>query len=694
MAVNLSPVFGVAGQLFDNNGNPLAGGKIFTYAAGTTTPAATYTSSGGGIAHTNPIILDGAGRVPNGEIWLTDGITYKFVVQDSANNLIGTYDNINGINSNFVAFTNQQEIQTATAGQTVFTLTTTQYQPGTNSLSVFVDGVNQYGPGAQYAYVETSSTVVTFTNGLHVGAEVKFTTSQLNSSGATNAALVTYDPPFVGATQTNVEEKLSETFSFEDFGAVGDGVADDTVAINAAFAAAANSSVTVYGTGGKTYRITSTININGKRFDGRNCSILKDFAGTGIYVTGGAAYSYFNNFFIGAAPAYQPTDYSASATDHGIHVEGTRVEMFDVTSSSHDGSGFYLNQDSGNANKSKYIRIAGGGNAFAGCFVDGDYPTANDFSVVQFNGRFQSNWGYGMYSSATAPMRQWDCWIYSESNHDGASAPDDGGIRLERAMTCDFWVYAEETVDDFVLGTNASGNISRSVRQNNDRDAGTNNMWVSGAYFYKPDAVTPRNVELSGFRGLLVRVGTSGEDVHIPLAGNGGNFGYWYGAGAGGGAQQFGLTAHDKSTQMFITTGGGFIQAPKFSYGTRFNFEVFEFGLVATTSNQITVTITTTDAATKHGTGLIELWLGADTDSSTARIYHLARISYTARSDTTTAIYDSEVVVQSNGFTLNSASTTGLTLTLVYDVNVAAVAVSGYAKSFGGTARITAASLS
>jgi hypothetical protein len=217
MAVNLSPVFGVAGQLFDNNGNPLAGGKIFTYLAGTTTPAATYTSSSGAIAHSNPIVLDGAGRVPSGEIWLTDGITYKFVVEDAASNLIGTYDNLTGINSNFVAFTNEQEIQTATAGQTVFNLATVQYQPGTNSLSVFVDGVNQYGPGAQYAYVETDSDTVTFVTGLHVGASVKFTTSQLNSSGAVDAQQVSYVPPYPNSVATNVEVKLSELVMRTDF---------------------------------------------------------------------------------------------------------------------------------------------------------------------------------------------------------------------------------------------------------------------------------------------------------------------------------------------------------------------------------------------------------------------------------------------------------------------------------------------
>jgi len=56
MAVNLSPVGGVAQQFFSNNGVPLSGGLLYTYAAGTTTPQTTYTTSAGNIAHTNPII--------------------------------------------------------------------------------------------------------------------------------------------------------------------------------------------------------------------------------------------------------------------------------------------------------------------------------------------------------------------------------------------------------------------------------------------------------------------------------------------------------------------------------------------------------------------------------------------------------------------------------------------------------------
>jgi len=218
MAVNLSPVGGVAAQFFTNTGAVLTGGKIYTYAAGTTTPAVTYTSSNGATAQPNPIVLDAAGRVPNsGEIWLTDGINYKFVLKDSNDVLIATYDNITGINSNAVAYTNQQQIIVATAGQTVFNLGIS-YQVATNSLSVFVDGVNQYGPGAQYAYTETSSTSVTFNNGLHVGAVVKFTTTQQQGAGAVDAAQVSYTPAGTGAVTTNVQAKLRQTVNIIDFG--------------------------------------------------------------------------------------------------------------------------------------------------------------------------------------------------------------------------------------------------------------------------------------------------------------------------------------------------------------------------------------------------------------------------------------------------------------------------------------------
>jgi hypothetical protein len=94
MPVISSPIGGFAGQFFDNSGVILSGGKIYTYAAGTTTPQTTYTSVSGATPHSNPIVLDSAGRVPGGEIWLTNGVSYKFVIETSTGVLIGTYDNV------------------------------------------------------------------------------------------------------------------------------------------------------------------------------------------------------------------------------------------------------------------------------------------------------------------------------------------------------------------------------------------------------------------------------------------------------------------------------------------------------------------------------------------------------------------------------------------------------------------------
>lgn len=137
MAVNLSSIGGAAAQFFDDNGNPLSGGKIYTYAAGTTTPKVTYTSISGLIQHSNPIILDAAGRVPSGEIWLTAGLQYKFVIKTSTDVLIGSYDNVTSISSGAAIIGNF----TGTGSQTNFTLA---YSPYTeNSTQIFINGVYQ-----------------------------------------------------------------------------------------------------------------------------------------------------------------------------------------------------------------------------------------------------------------------------------------------------------------------------------------------------------------------------------------------------------------------------------------------------------------------------------------------------------------------------------------------------------------------
>lgn len=74
-------------QFFDANGNPLAGGQVYTYVVGTTTPKTTYSDIGGTVSNTNPITLDSSGSAI---IWGSG--SYRLIVNDSLGNQISDTD--------------------------------------------------------------------------------------------------------------------------------------------------------------------------------------------------------------------------------------------------------------------------------------------------------------------------------------------------------------------------------------------------------------------------------------------------------------------------------------------------------------------------------------------------------------------------------------------------------------------------
>ena len=203
MAVNLSPLAGAGAQFFDDNGVPLTAGLLYSYQAGSSTPQPTYTSSSGVTLHSNPIVLDSAGRVPGGEIWLTDGVAYKFVLHDADDVLIATYDNI-------------------------------------PSISTTIDAAN-----------------------------------------------VNYTAPFNSAVQETVEAKLAQTVSVLDFGAVGNGIADDTVAIQNAIDELGEG--ILYFPAG-TYKVTAGLTVNASMVlmgDSPNSSLLKPYGNIDVVTFGG-----------------------------------------------------------------------------------------------------------------------------------------------------------------------------------------------------------------------------------------------------------------------------------------------------------------------------------------------------------------------------------------------------------------------
>ena len=102
--VNLAPLAKL--RFVDNNGVTLAGGKVFTYAAGSTTKQASYTDSTGATPNANPVTLDSRGEA---SIWLDQTLAYKIVLApatdtDPPTSPIWTQDGIPAANSTFSAF--------------------------------------------------------------------------------------------------------------------------------------------------------------------------------------------------------------------------------------------------------------------------------------------------------------------------------------------------------------------------------------------------------------------------------------------------------------------------------------------------------------------------------------------------------------------------------------------------------------
>ena len=96
MAVNFSPIFN--SQVVDSTGAPASGWKVYSYVAGSSTPLATFTDSGGGTSQSNPVVLNSLGFPTTGQIWLTAGSSYKLVLTDASDAVQKTEDNIEGVN--------------------------------------------------------------------------------------------------------------------------------------------------------------------------------------------------------------------------------------------------------------------------------------------------------------------------------------------------------------------------------------------------------------------------------------------------------------------------------------------------------------------------------------------------------------------------------------------------------------------
>lgn len=281
-----------------------------------------------------------------------------------------------------------------------------------------------------------------------------------------------------------------------DFGAIGDGVADDTAALQLFINYCRDNNVTgSFPQNGKTFRITSSLvtqhngSFAGLLIDFNSALIIADFSGSAaIIVTGGSVEQNLLNVRISPSSAYvmNNTYSNRDALSHGIQVTNTIVKITGIIIG-FKGHGYLHFDTASNSNTSEWNLIIGTCNY--GAYFKGDL-SSNNLSVCQAKFKIQNCAEYGFFAETTCTIRAWDAWIYAENNCQATTAV--AGVTVQRSVGNNWQIYSEQSNAaneiDFSATTN-SANLISSFRNNKDvinLDVAYGNQVMFGGLFVGP----------------------------------------------------------------------------------------------------------------------------------------------------------------------------------------------------------------
>lgn len=228
--------------------------------------------------------------------------------------------------------------------------------------NVFINGVYQ----EKDSYTLSGNTI-TFSIAPPISSSIEIMTNETGVINSGNASAISYTLPAAGASLQTVQTKLEQYVSVKDFGAVGDGVADDTAAIQAArdyLAAQTDPPKLVFPAGIYKYSVSPNWAIENIEVEAQG-EVRLQYTGTGnavIFDAGPNAGDLCYNVNFGSPNRFHvdaPTTalngvyvrsvhhsklgfnvHGAGSTSAGLRVEFAVVTQFDVVVSANEG-GWY-----------------------------------------------------------------------------------------------------------------------------------------------------------------------------------------------------------------------------------------------------------------------------------------------------------------------------------------------------------------